>query len=115
MELVFRANTSWLADWGVPTSIVYGLLAEDINQIGTVGMATALLVRRRLDEVAPTVGYDPSKVLQAVVGDWLLWHEVVRDIRKQPAKKYLRDLENRGIVNSTVCMWEPREPWVPVP
>ena len=88
MSPTFQSD-DWLRDLGEPTAMVFAPMRESMHLIGYKGVARALLLRRRMDELLPMYDYNAAAVLETVLRDDALWLQlrggVGRGLESPPA------------------------------
>ena len=91
-------HDGWCRDLGEPTSEVFLHIRDRLPHVGYKGIARALLLRRRMDELLPMADYDAAAVLQQVRWDDALWAHLA-GIDSQAAKLFLRSLDEKGLID----------------
>ena len=68
-----------------PTAMIFEPLGESMPMIGYKGVARALLLRRRMDELLPTHDYNAAAVLETVLRDDTLWLHLRANVHQDNA------------------------------
>jgi hypothetical protein len=91
-------SDTWCANLGQPAGMVFLNYPQYLATIGNLGIARALLLRRRMEELLPMVKYNPATVLETMLRDRELWEEL-KGISRGPAKRFVTFLKTQGLLN----------------
>jgi hypothetical protein len=87
----------WFHDLGEPAGKVFLRCPQRVASIGFVGMARILLIRQRIQELLPMVGYDPAVALNTMLEDDAWWREF-QMISHDHAEEFIKFLNENGIL-----------------
>lgn len=98
-------SADWCRDLGQPTAMVFEPLRESLPHIGYKGVARALLLRRRMDELLPMSDYNAAAVLETVLRDDALWLHLRDNVERDNAMALLKTLNSRGVIDLGDQAW----------
>ena len=98
-------NSDWCRDLGQPTGVIFEPLREGLPYIGYKGIARALMLRRRMDELLPTHDYNAAVVLETVLRDDTLWLHLHTNVHRDNAMCLLRTLDGKGAIDLGDQAW----------
>ena len=92
-------NDMWSRDLGQPTAVAFETLRRSLADVGYKGVARALLLRRRLDELLPMYDYSAEAAVEAVLADDALWDHLRYNVTRGTAKAFLKALGRKGVID----------------
>jgi hypothetical protein len=101
LEMPGNFNTdAWCRNLGEPAGMLFVHFPKWRYLIGYSGIARALLLRRRMEELLPIVEYNPALVLQTMLKDKALW-KLLTVVTDDPAEQFVRYLAEQGVQGLT--------------
>jgi len=101
----FQQSADWCSDLGQPAAMIFVLMRESLPYIGYKGVAQALLLRRRMDELLPMYDYNAAVVLDTVLRDDALWLHLRDNVGRNSARALLKALYRKGVIDLGDQAW----------
>ena len=98
-------SDDWCRDLGEPTAMIFVPMRESMHHIGYKGVARALLLRRRMDELLPMYDYNAAAVVETVLRDDALWLHLRDNVGRDNAKALLKALDRKGVIDLGDQRW----------
>ena len=98
-------NAMWCRDLGQPTAVAFETLRRSLADVGYKGVARALLLRRRLDELLPMYDYSAEAAVEAMLADDALWDHLRYNVQRHNARDFIHALDRKGVINLGDAEW----------
>ena len=85
--------------------MIFVPMRESMHHIGYKGVARALLLRRRMDELLPMYDYNAAAVVETVLRDDALWLHLRDNVGRDNAKALLKALDRKGVIDLGDQWW----------
>jgi hypothetical protein len=92
-------SNTWFCNLGEPANEAFLRCPWGPPQLGYLPIARALLLRRRMEELLPTLGYDPAAVLETMLQDNAFEEVQQQYISHESANKFIKFLDAEGLLN----------------